>query len=532
MLPTIDYQNPRTPLESAMVAALREMTARGHPKSTQLEYSRIWRHLLLFAAERGKYKMCPELGEEFLNSIRATEGAPRCRGKKRMARAIRAVRVLRHFVSHGVWNPYQASQLRWGSHVLPILDSDSPRTPLESSVVKALGTMKSLGYSDWNRYVHSCVWKNLLAFAEKTGKNEMSAPLGEQFLEAYEAAGKKNGICPKSRMNPAQRAVRSLTHFAEYGTWEPFHPRKEPPILPPALAVDLEVYLEHLESERSVCTKTQAFRRQYLHDFLVFLRNEDIRGWNKLKPSIFTTFFGKKMYMQPASLEGISGVLRDFFRFIFASGRLDQDWSSAIPHFRSFADQKVPAIWTRDMVESLLRSVPRDSPQGKRDRAILLLACRLGMRTNDIRTLRLESLRWDDSRIEYTQTKTGKQMILPLTNEVGEALIDYLLNGRPTSACREVFLRSKPPYRPLSRNLAHIINKHRRDAKLAFPGQHAGMHSLRHTVASQLLANGTSLETIAEVLGHASLNSTRIYTKVDIKQLRTAALDPEEVYHA
>lgn len=542
MRPKINRHNPRTPIESAMVSALNEMTARGHPESTQFEYSRVWRHLLLFALERGENEMCSELGEEFLSMIRATEGAPGCCGKARMVRAVRAVRALEHFVLCGVWDPHQtrrgrrkpcqASRGRRKPHILPIVDFYSPNTPLKSMVVEALNTMESLGYAVLTRYIFSCVWRNLLVFADQTGTIQLSAPFAEEFLKAYETAGRTNGICLKNRMRPARRAMRQLVHFADHRTWEPFHSRKEPPMLPPALAADLEAYLDYQENERSVCSTTQTSRRRYLQVFLVFLRNKGIRGWNKLTPSVFTAFFAEKMYMKPASLEAISSILRDFFRFVFASGRLDQNWSSAIPRFRGFAGQKVPAIWTRDMVESMLHSVPRDCPQGKRNRAILLLACRLGMRSSDIRALRLESLRWDDNRIEYIQTKTGKQVILPLTNEIGDALIDYLLNGRPTSTCREVFLRAKPPYRPLSGTLAHIIKKYSRDAKLIFPGQHAGMHSLRHALASQLLANGTPLETIAEILGHASLNSTRIYTKIDIVQLRTAALDPEEVYHA
>jgi integrase len=183
-------------------------------------------------------------------------------------------------------------------------------------------------------------------------------------------------------------------------------------------------------------------------------------------------------------------------------------------------------------VDALLKSINRKSPCGKRDYAILLLAARLGMRAGDIRTLRLDSLRWDDERIEYTQGKTGRKTTLPLTEEVGTALIDYLLHGRPHSVHREVFLRAKAPYRPLSPAMDRIIKGRCRDAKVKLPPGHAGMHSLRHTLAQRLLSNETPLETIAGILGHTSLNATRVYAKVNLKQLRTAALDPEEVYHA
>src|SRR5215472_4034623 len=124
---------------------------------------------------------------------------------------------------------------------------------------------------------------------------------------------------------------------------------------------------------------------------------------------------------------------------------------------------------------------------------------------------------------------------LPLTNEVGEALIDYLKSGRPQTAHREVFLNVKPPFDPFieNSNLHHIVKYWRQLAGMTFrTPQKRGVHSLRHTLATRLLEKGTPLTTIAEILGHTSLESTRIYAKADVEALRSVALDPEEVNHA
>jgi site-specific recombinase XerD len=124
---------------------------------------------------------------------------------------------------------------------------------------------------------------------------------------------------------------------------------------------------------------------------------------------------------------------------------------------------------------------------------------------------------------------------LPLTDEIGTALIDYLKHGRPSTHYREVFLKIHAPIEPFGRDntLHYIITTYRRRAGIALPAQsRCGLHSLRHTVASRLLEVGTSLETISSFLGHMSLESTRVYTKVDIETLRSAALDPDEVDHA
>jgi integrase len=158
----------------------------------------------------------------------------------------------------------------------------------------------------------------------------------------------------------------------------------------------------------------------------------------------------------------------------------------------------------------------------------------LGLRAGDIRTLKLDDLRWENSTIEITQAKTGTPLSLPLTNEVGEALIDYLKSGRPQTTHREVFLKVKPPFDPFTgNNLHHIVTYWRLLSGITFrSSQKRGIHSLRHTLATRLLEKGTPLTTIAEILGHTSLESTRIYAKADVEALRGVGLDPEEVNHA
>jgi len=227
-------------------------------------------------------------------------------------------------------------------------------------------------------------------------------------------------------------------------------------------------------------------------------------------------------------------VLKSFLKYLFVHGVIERDWTGHIPRFRQRKQARIPSIWTPDEVDALLASVDRASAIGKRDYVILLLACRLGMRTSDIRTLRLEDLCWQHARIEFEQAKTGRKVALPLTEEVGRAIIDYLRHGRPISERREIFLRHMAPYEPLGEDnhLHHVVTKYRRRAGITMrPEQARGMHSLRHTVATRMLAAGIALETIADVLGHASLDTTRIYAKVEISALRHVALQVEEVNH-
>jgi integrase len=179
----------------------------------------------------------------------------------------------------------------------------------------------------------------------------------------------------------------------------------------------------------------------------------------------------------------------------------------------------------------MLGAVDRASPVGKRDYAILVLAGRLGLRAGDIRSLRLDDLDWDQAVITIQQSKTGKLLELPLIDEVATGLIEYLRYGRPATDHRQVFVRFKAPFEPFvnRNNFYPIITKYRRLAGVKLePGSRSGLHSLRHSLATAMLADGVPIEEISPILGHASLDTTRIYTRVDIAALRSAALNPDE----
>jgi integrase len=184
-------------------------------------------------------------------------------------------------------------------------------------------------------------------------------------------------------------------------------------------------------------------------------------------------------------------------------------------------------------VESLLSTVDRSSPVGKRDYAILLLAARLGMRSGDIRNLRLENLDWENATMEFVQEKTRAPQRLPLSEEVGTALIDYLRHGRPVTSNGEVFLGLIPPFSPFKDvgSLHRIITMYRRRAGIGIPASlKGGMHALRHSLATRLLEAGTPLETISNVMGHVSPESTLAYVKASAETLRTVALDWEATH--
>lgn len=157
------------------------------------------------------------------------------------------------------------------------------------------------------------------------------------------------------------------------------------------------------------------------------------------------------------------------------------------------------------------------------------------MRSSDIRALNLDHIDWAAETITFTQVKTGMPLRLPLTGEVGNALIDYIKSVRPKTQYREVFLSLRPPFRPFSKNahLHHIVTYWRQLAGIHFKSpQRHGLHSLRHSLATHLLEDDVPFSVIADILGHASMSSTMIYAKASVESLRQVALSVQEVGHA
>jgi integrase len=178
----------------------------------------------------------------------------------------------------------------------------------------------------------------------------------------------------------------------------------------------------------------------------------------------------------------------------------------------------------------ILDAVDRGNPCGKRDYAIILLVTRLGLRGVDVKRLEFADFDWPGNRLSVVQAKTGRRVQLPLLKEVGWAVIDYIRHGRPVCDCPQVFLRHLAPIGPFSDqdHLHQILVKHARVAHVAISEKRRhGMHSLRHTLATRLMEDGTPIEQIADVLGHQSVQSTGVYLKSSLGLLARCALDPD-----
>lgn len=227
------------------------------------------------------------------------------------------------------------------------------------------------------------------------------------------------------------------------------------------------------------------------------------------------------------TLRGTVHTLRIFFHYLYGKGMTSIDLSSQVPVVKNTPHSLIPSAFSKEDIQCMLHSVDRGNPTGKRNYAILMLASKLGIRASDICNLAFENLKWETNTIEFIQKKTGKSAILPLLNDVGEAIIDYIKDGRPKSKTNYVFLRHLTPVGPMRPASLHIIvTEQLHIADIVIPdGKRHGTHSLRHSLAGALLDNNTPLPIITEILAHEDGDTTAAYLKIDLRHLRELSLE-------
>ncbi len=261
--------------------------------------------------------------------------------------------------------------------------------------------------------------------------------------------------------------------------------------------------------------------------FLEYLEQRKVKDITEVQLNEISSFipFISKQY-QPTSMRTVLSALRSFLRFVESKNLTEFRLSNAIPSSSGRKTVIVPTI-TPEEEQKLLNSVDRTTASGKRNYAMLLLALRTGLRSIDIVNLKLGDIQWKSNTIEIVQAKTGVPLVLPLLTDVGNAIADYILNGRPDSQQPYIFLRTQAPYRKLSGHSAcyEISCKMMKAAGIRQgKGDRKGFHCLRHSLAARLLAEETPLPIISSILGHQDKDSTKIYLSTDLEHLRACAL--------
>jgi len=287
-------------------------------------------------------------------------------------------------------------------------------------------------------------------------------------------------------------------------------------------------YLLHLTSEgHSLGTLRQEQNfLNFFSDYLVEEGIEDLSGFSKNNiPSFLFKLESRSLSIRARHIS----CFRSFLKYLHEKNIIPENISFFVPSVSYNKFLKIPSVYTQEEVNKMLAAIDLGNPCGKRDNAMVRLAAHLGLRSGDIRNLKCKDITWmrnHKDRIRFVQQKTGTEIMLPIPEDVSEAIIDYLTHGRPSCESKFLFVQHYSPFKPILCNgFYKKVSDYFRHAGIDTEGKKHGPHACRHSFGTNLLEKNIGLPVISDILGHKSIISTMDYLRVAENQLRVCALE-------
>lgn len=372
------------------------------------------------------------------------------------------------------------------------------------------------GYTSWldeQRYSSSLIQLYLfgiIPLGHWLSKNRlMPADFGYDALERFRAH--RSSIQQWRHTNgKIKSAYRGAQRFHEYLVINKITTGVPDPILQLApLQQDFERWMA---IHRGVSDMTLQGYAPYVAALLEQL-GEDPSTYNAVALRHFVLNNGKRAGVQNASVSTTLTAVRAFVKFLVATEQCKSELPGSLPKLAGWSLSTLPSVITAEQVQCLVESCAQCPLTARRDRAALMLMWSLALRAGDIANLELADIDWHGARIRFSG-KTQRETWLPLTQDVGDALIDYLHNERPEIDCTRVFLKSIAPCGPISRNVVAWIAR-RAFQRTGIESNASGSHIIRRSAATDMLRHNASLTQIGSILRHENLQTTQLYAKVD-----------------
>ena len=298
--------------------------------------------------------------------------------------------------------------------------------------------------------------------------------------------------------------------------------------LPPASATpvdeELRRYDEYMDHVRGLAPKTRSIAVRIVGRLLISRFGDDTIDVAAIKPAHVRRFFAEqaKLYSKPATAGTVVATLRGYFRYRASLGNVVHGLIGALAYPANWQLSSLPKALTAEEVEQLIGSLGQPGRSMRRADAIVRCALDLGLRSGEVARIGLDDINWRAGTITLRHTKSRREDVLPLPVTTGKAIAAYLKQERPKTSNRAVFVRHVAPSDlPAGPDL---VRKTIRQAFARAGLPYTRSHLLRHTMANRLLAGGSSLKEVADVLRHRSLNTTMIYAKLDSRKLIEVAL--------
>lgn len=290
----------------------------------------------------------------------------------------------------------------------------------------------------------------------------------------------------------------------------------------------LAAYLDHLRQVRGLEAKTceglLLVARRILVWFASQVPNQSLAAMTGEHVLAFVEYL-LSMSAKDSTRSSSTSYARTFLRFLRWSDLNDQDLARFVPRTPCWRLAHLPPRLPWEDVRRAIDAIDTTTPTGRRDRALLLLLATTGIRNKELRSLELSDIRWRSADVLVRRTKARRDRVVPLMQETGEALADYILHARPRVESRALFLCTVPPVGPYraSSPISRIVRSRLERIGIALP-RGAGAHLLRHSLATELVSQRRPINEVADLLGHRSIDTTAIYVKVALPQLSDVAL--------
>jgi site-specific recombinase XerD len=331
-----------------------------------------------------------------------------------------------------------------------------------------------------------------------------------------------------SRRKERNLAECTVRHFYSLVVWKADYQKKRRTHAPDPFVAEAPGFFTYLREERGLQSETLVQYRHHLRRFAAYLDQAGLSDLRLVSLPLVTGFITTMAQeIGYPSMIALACTLRVFLRYLAREGFLDRDISKLVEIPQRYRLADIPRSISWEAVQKVLEQPERRTVVGRRDFAMLLLMAIYGLRSREIAALTLDDIDWKRDRLHVRERKADHTTAYPLAPAVGEAIIDYLKNGRPDVPSRVLFWRHLAPRVALTHNaVSSTASKYLHKAGVAV--RRPGSHTLRHACVQRLVDSGFPLKTIGDYVGHRSASSTMIYAKVQIDALREVALGDGE----
>lgn len=395
---------------------------------------------------------------------------------------------------------------------------------LQELIVKTEAALIDAGATPYYQRVFKQVYKQLLVYAENKNTNTFCMDFGIQFLEDHYSFSER----AKKHKWPVIYS-RCINELADYQRTEHVACYKgkvlRTYVIPESFKPSADAYFTY-RKKLEIADKSIQISTLHLERFFSFLIKREITKPDQISIKSIYGFLESMSAFEKPTINHTMRTVRYYLKYCFENGLSKQELFSMLPNVHYNRQSRLPSSYSADEVNALLKSVDQGNPGGKRNYAIILLISRLGLRSSDVANLRFSNIDWENDVIRLLQKKTGNPIELPLFEDVGSAIINYLKNGRPKTESDYVFVMQKPPFTGFKSGcVGSLVRNHLQKSGIRIEGRKQGSHTLRHSLASRLLEHEIPLPIISEILGHTNTETTMAYLRIDVHDLKKCALE-------